>query len=103
METKIFEQHHVAGLHLGNETLHAMANTIRCQNEFRIELALRTTEVRTENGFSPIVDDAVDGGQGRTDTSIVGNLERIVERDIEIGADNDPLAREGQIVNGLFV
>src|SRR5689334_5018648 len=120
VEAKIFKQHDVAGLHLGDEIFYGRADTVRrkdhflaekaaqpfgnrSQAEFGIELAFRAAKVRTEDGFAAVVDDAVDGGKSRTDAGVVGDLQRIVQRYVEIGADDDPLAREGHVIDRLLV
>ena len=56
-----------------------------------------------EDGFAAVVDHTVDGRQRGSYAGVVRNLQRIVKGDVEIRADDDPLAREGEVVDRLTV
>src|SRR5262245_57749188 len=102
MKTKIFEQHDVARLHFGDQAFDVRADAVRRENnvfsqepskplrngretEMGIERAFGATEVRADDRFTAVVDNAVDGRERRSDTGVVRNLQRIIERDVEIG------------------
>src|SRR5687767_9509795 len=120
METKILEQHDVAHFHLRDEIFDVRTDAVRRKDhvlsqqsaqpfgnrreaEFWVELAFWPAEVRTQNGFAAVVNYAVDGWKGGTDTGVVGNLEGIVQRDIKVCADDDPLAGQGHVVDRLLM
>src|SRR6188508_1943867 len=120
MKAKIFEEHDVAGLHFGDEAFYIRADAVGGkddvfseqpseplrdgrQTEFWIERALRASEVGADNGFSAVVDHTVDCRKRGADPGIVGDLQRIVERHVEIGADNHPLARQRDVVDRLLM
>ena len=73
------------------------------QAVFRIELPVGTAQVGTQDDLGPFIDDVIDGGQRGPDTGVIGDLKRIIERDIEIGADDHPLAAQLHIVDDLLV
>ena len=109
METKILEQQDVARFHLRDQIFDAgpmqsgakitsfpnrrpkpFGN--RRQAVLGVELTFRPAEMRTQNDFAAFVNDPVDSRKGRADPGIVGDLKGIVQGDIKIGADDDPLA-----------
>ena len=119
MESEIFKEQDVARLHLGDKPFHGRADAIRCkqnvfahepsqafcyrgQTVFGIELSVRSAEVRTEDHLGAVVDGSIDGRQGRANAGVVGDLVRIVQRDVEVGSDDDALVSQHDIVDRLF-
>jgi hypothetical protein len=95
MEAEIFEQHHIARFHFGHECFDGMANTIRGEDNLlakqpsqafcdwsqavlRIEFAFGSAEVRAEDDFPSVIDDMIDGREGRANTRVVRNLQGVV-------------------------
>ena len=64
--------------------------------EFLVDLSLRTPEVRHEHQRAALIEDVLDGRQGRHDAGVVGNLARAVlgHRNVEVYAHQDALARD---------
>ena len=119
MEAEIFQQHDIAGFHFGDEAFNSGADAVRSKNhffaeqaleafrngsqaEFRIEFSLWPPEVRAQNDFGALVDGAIDGGQCRSNPSVIGNLQGIIERDVVVGANDDPLPAKLNILNDPF-
>jgi hypothetical protein len=58
--------------------------------------------VRTEDHLGAVVDGSIDGRQGRANAGIVGDLVRIVQRDVKVGSDDDTLVSQYDVVDRLF-
>jgi hypothetical protein len=119
MESEIFQEQDVTRLHLGDKPFHGWADAIRCeQNVFahepsqafchrgetvlRINLSFWSTQVGTEDHLGAVIDGAIDGGQRRANTGVVGDLVLIIQWDVEIGSDDDALISQHNIVDRLF-
>ena len=119
MESEVFKEQDVARLHLGDKPFHRRADAIRCkQNVFAhepsqafchrgqtvlgVELSVRSAQVRTEDHLGAVVDGSIDGRQGRANAGVVGDLVRIVQRDVEVGSDDDALVSQHDVVDRLF-
>lgn len=55
--------------------------------------------MRAKDDFGALIHDTIDGGQSRADTGVIGNLQRFIERDVEISPDDDPLTTKLHIVD----
>ena len=105
IEAEVFEQHHFAGLevlgHFGSLFAHAVAGeqhfmSQACfdgaddvfEREFHIVVLLGASQMRHENYRSPLFEYFLDSGDRCTDTGIVRDFELVVQRHIEIHADN---------------
>jgi len=63
----------------------------RLDVELRIRLALRTAEVAHRRDLGPLLLQPPQGGQRRPDTKVVGDL-TVIQRNVEVGPDQDALA-----------
>ena len=119
MESEILKEQDVARLHLGDKPFHSRADTIRCkqnvfahepsqafchggQTVFGVEHSVRSAQVRTEDHLGAVVDGAIDGWQGRANAGVVGDLVRIVQRNVEVGSDDDAFVSQHDVVDRLF-
>jgi hypothetical protein len=109
VEAEVFQQHDVAGLHLGDETFDGRADTVRSKYHFLakqslepfrywgeavfgIEFPLRPAEVRTQDHLRAFINRSVDGRKRGSNPGVVGNLQGIIERDIVVCSDNHTLS-----------
>ena len=90
---------HVGGqLHINAEQL-AQALGHRGQRVLGVRLTLRTAQVRHHNHLGTAAEQLVEGGQRGLDSAVVGNRLPI-ERDVEIAADQNPLAPQiSEVIN----
>ncbi len=120
MEAQVFQEKHVTRIHLGHQFFHGCADTIRSEDDFFpqqspqalghrrqavfwIERAFRPPKMGAENDFCAFVHDTVDGRQSGPNTGIVSDLQRLVERDIEVRPDDHSFPTERHIVDGFLV
>jgi hypothetical protein len=119
VEAEVLEQHHIAVLHGGHgagrgridAVLAREGDAARCriaekfgqsrgdrpQRERRLEAAPgRPAEVAREDRPAAAFEDRADRRQGRANAAIVGDSP-VVERHVEVDADEDPLARDIEI------
>ena len=92
METEIFQEHDVAGLHLGDETFDCRPDAIRGKNQnfaeqpletfcdggqtqLRIESALWPAEVGAEDDLCSLINGTIDGGKRGSNSGVVGDLQ----------------------------
>jgi len=71
------------------------------QGVLGIRTALGTTQMRTEDDSCAVIQQVLDGGQSGADAGIVTNC-IILQRDIEIHTDENPLALDFNITNGFL-
>ena len=71
----------------------------RLDGKFRIRVFLRTAEVRHQHDHAFVVQDLVDGRQGGAHTGVVGDVEVVVQRDVEIDADNHAFVFEIDLID----
>ena len=64
----------------------------RAQGVLRVGLALGTTEVGDHDDARSLVGERLDRRHAGLDAPLVGDLVLAVERDVQVGADQDPLA-----------
>jgi len=64
------------------------------------DFTLGPTEMTHEHGASTTRHEIFDGGQGGTNTSVVGDLAVIVERDVEVDAGENASSSNLDILNG---
>ncbi len=64
----------------------------RGQGVLRVDLALRAAQVGHDDDLRATLDERLEGGQGGGDAARVGDLTGVVERDVEVGADEDVAA-----------
>ena len=62
------------------------------QRELRVDLALRAAEVGHGDHLGAAVKQRLQGGKGRVDAARVSNVAVLVERDVEVGADQNVAA-----------
>ena len=65
------------------------------------DLSLGTAEVRAENDLCFAAERVLDGGNGLADASVVSD-DAVLERDIEVDADEEALVFEVQVADGEF-
>ncbi len=71
----------------------------RFQAEFRRDLALRPSQVRSQDDGRAPFERVPDGRKRRPDARVIGNR-AVLDRHVEIDADEDPLARQLEVANG---
>ena len=64
----------------------------RRERELRIRLPLRAAQVSGQDYLRTALDEGLDGGQGRGDAAGIGNLPVLIQRDVEVRADEDVAA-----------
>ena len=74
----------------------------RLQAELRRRLALRPAEVRGENHRRALVERVLNRRQRRGDARVVGDR-AVLERHVEVDADEDTLAAQIEILDRVFV
>ncbi len=119
VEAQVFEQQHFAGrglhgfhfrpdaigrhLHRAAEQF-AQARRHRLQTHFRIRLAFGPPEVGRQDDAGAVFERVLNGGQRRLDALVAGDFHVapliLLERHIEIHADEDPLPVQIEIANG---
>ncbi len=120
VKAEIFEQKHVAGLHLAYQHLGLRPDTIfrkadflpeqsleaardRCQAHARIHLPLGPVQVGAQDHTGAFVHRVIDGGEGASDAGIVRDVTALIQRDVEVRTNDDTLSLEGQVFDGDFV
>ena len=119
MEAKVFEQHDVAaGLRLGDGLPCRFTNAVarehdlppeerrevrrdRLEAVFRVRLAFRTTQVRGEDDGGALVERVLDGRQRRAHAGVVAD-DAVLERHVEVDADENALALEIEVADREF-
>src|SRR5262245_29388026 len=119
MKAEIFEEQHISGFHLCHQGLRTWADTVLREGHFLsqepleplrdrrqavsgIGASLRATKMRAEDDLGSLVDGAIDGGKSGTDSGVVGDLKRVIERHVKVAPDDDAFAAEIQIVDRLL-
>jgi len=109
LEAAVLEQHDLARLHRLDDLRHLRAHQVvrlrylggyelgqssrdGVQAELRRLLALRPAEVARQNDLRPCLQEVVDRRQGRPDAAIVSDAPILVQRHVEVDADEDALA-----------
>jgi hypothetical protein len=113
VETAVFQQHHFAGRHIesaidpvpdhayrlaqlgGHHVSHRLERVF-----LGINALFRTAEVRGHHHLRAGLEAELDGRHGRRDARIRGDL-AILDRHVEVGPDEDPLARQVEISKTL--
>ena len=121
-EAGVLKEDHIAVLHLGNCLGRSFAGDVvignkddflaellgqalcdRCQGFALVRPVLDFAEVRAEDDFRAALDELADGRKRSDDTGLVGDL-AVLQRDVEIAADQDALALNVlKVFNTLFV
>ncbi len=73
----------------------------RLQAELRRRLALRPPQVRRKNDRRALVERVVNGRQRRGDARVVGDR-AVLDRHVEVDADEDALAAEIEVLDRVF-
>ena len=108
VETEVFEYQHFTRLEGGSllvgllavrGELHRHAEILRHAGEDVLEgellrRTLRTAEMRHDDQGAAAFEHLLEGGDGSPDAGVVGNFELVVQRHVEIDADNGLLAIE---------
>ncbi len=120
METKVFEKKDLAALELGGLCLRILADNVFCEDDigpghklrkalrngskahFGNELALRAAEMGAEDGLRAVLDKIANGRKSADDAAFIGNIEVFIEGNVEIYANKDALAPNGDVCNGQF-
>ena len=120
MEADVLNEHGLAVLELACELLGGLAHHVgrdldflaqnireilryRRQRILHVELALRTAHVGAEDHLRIVGEKVLDGGEGFGDALGIGNVALAVERDVKVTPDQNPLAGDIDIFDGLFV
>ncbi len=122
MEAEVFEQEGLAGFEVGGHLAGDCADAVGGEGyvfvvaEDVVEqdaevvddgaeahggdgLALGAAEVRAEDDLGLVAERVLDGGEGLADAGVVGD-DAVLERDVEVDADEDALVGEIQIADG---
>ena len=70
---------------------------MRLGREFGDYLPLGSAHVAHQDDPRALFDEVADRGQGRSDPSVVGDLAVLVEGDVEVHPDQNPLAFDVQV------
>ncbi len=120
METQVLQQQHVARLHRGDHLLDRRADAVRRESHFLaqeslepldhgrqavpcVRLALGPAQVRAEDDLGAFVHGPVDRREGGADAGVVGDLVSLVERDVEVGADDHALVAQIHVLDRPLV
>ncbi len=117
VEAQIFEERHRSGLEGGDNPPRRFADAVfgerdptaaerppqrgdhRAQRQFRVGPALRPAEMRHDDDRGTVAEQRLDGRGQAFDPGRVGDL-AVLDRDVEIGAQQHPLAAHIDIVEG---
>ncbi len=119
-ETGVLQQHHIAVVHGGNSGLGlgahdlvvigkldglaqllAQAHGNGGQAELGLGAVLRLAQMAAQDDLGAVLDELLDGRQGRVDAVVVGD-DAVLHGDVEIAANQYALAGVVLIVDGLF-
>ena len=119
-EAGVLQQHHVAVVHGGHSGLGVVAHHVvivgkdnvlaqlcaqglghRRQAELGLGAVLGLAQVAAQDHLCAVVDQLLDGGQGRVDAVLVGD-DTIFHRDVEVAADKHLLAAVILVVDRLL-
>ena len=119
LEADVLEQEQLAGLQRRGLGLRVVADDVpghrdrlaeqlaqagrhRREGELGLHFALRTSEVGAEDDCRVVVKQVLDGRQGRNDALVRGD-DAVLERDVEIAADEYLFAVYVDVLHRLFV
>jgi len=119
VEAQVLEQEQVAGTQLADRDLDPRAKGVtghphvaaeqqaepirdRLEAQRVVDLALRPAEVAGQDHRRASLEEIADGGQAGPDAGVVGDPP-IVERDVQVGPQEDPLAPNVDIPDRLLV
>ena len=71
----------------------------RLNGILRVGVFLRATEVRHQHNHAFVVQYLINSRQGGTHTGVVGDVEIVVQRDVEIDADNHALVLKIDLID----
>ena len=74
----------------------------RRQTEVQIA-SLRSVQMGAQNHFSAFINRVVDGGKSAANASVVCDVTGLIQRHVEVGANDDALALEGKILDRDFI
>ena len=111
MEAKVLQEERLAVLELHRHPLRLLADAVGSElhvhaeqlrdvgedifhRELGVGSGLRATEVGGDDEPTAVTDDLLEGGEGSTDAGVVGDLEIIVQRDVEVDTHEDALTAE---------
>src|SRR5207247_5055996 len=75
----------------------------RCQAQARVHFPLGTPQVGAQDYPRAFVHRVVDGREGTPDAGIVRDVAALVQRYVEVRADDDALSPKRQVLDGDFV
>ena len=119
METKVLQKQHLPVGQVRNPLLHVGPHAVgrkahvafeqfpqphgrRLQAEFRIDLALRPSEMAHQDHAAAVLHGTPDRRQGRPDAPVIRNGRAVVERHVEIDPHEDPLPLHVQVVESFL-
>ena len=119
VEAEVLEEQHLPLAEVRDRLLHAVADAVVGQDDVLVEklgealgrglegeldlvrgVSLRTPEVGSQDDPGLGGDRVPDGGQRGADAGVVGDAPLLVQRDVEVHADEDPLPGEVELVDG---
>ena len=119
-ETDVFQQHDLTGLdavghHLGNGAVDVSSHGHLDVQEFLqssghgleahlgIDLALGAAQMGAQDDGGIVLQQITDGGQSAADADIIGDLAVLIQRHVEIAAQEDFLSGHVDVLDRFFV
>jgi len=119
VEAEVLEQDQLAGTELADRVVHAGTERVaghahRASQQLRqpirdglepegiVDLALGTAEVAGQNHAGTALQQIADGGQAGANARVVGDP-AVIQRDVQVGAQEDPLAGDVDVANRLLL
>ena len=65
--------------------------------------SLGSVQMGAQNHFRAFVNCVVDGGKSAANPCVVGDVTGLIQRHVEVGANDDALALEGKILDRDFI
>ena len=120
MEPEVLQQEHVTRLHPVHQHLGLRADAVlreedffaqqaleaardRRQTQARVHFPVGAPQVGAQDHPRAFVHRVVDGREGASDAGIVRDMAALIQRHVEVRADDDALSPERQVLDGDFV